>query len=184
MRILFFFFTLFVLLLAELWLGSCGVYLPLYWMGFFYFAMAQYSYRLIVPTGIIMSFVIDFILFSRMALPDIFILCVVLYMVRYHRETLCKSFWTGGIFGIIGVISGYLLQFCAALWVHNFSWQSLTDTAAMMVTMVPFGYFMQVLIIFMFDELQKRMKFESSFVEIRKEKHTSIYRRTRRFADD
>ena len=90
MRIIFFFFTLFILLLAELSIGTIGIYLPLSWMGFFYFAAAKYSYKLIFPTGIIGSIAVDLILYHRLMLPDLFMFSLTVYSVwRYSDKGLC-----------------------------------------------------------------------------------------------
>ena len=183
MRVIFFLFTLFVLLLAEFIIGTFGIYLPLAWMGFFYFAAAKYSYKLLFPTGILGSMITDTIIYHRLAMPDLFMFSVTMYAVWRYGDILRKSFRYGGLFGVFAVFAGYVLQFAAALTVHDFSWSSFTDTAAIMVTALPFGYFIQMLIIILLDFMQKKMRFENSFVITDKENRPTIYRR-RRFADD
>ena len=183
MRIIFFFFTLFILLLAELSIGTIGIYLPLSWMGFFYFAAAKYSYKLIFPTGIIGSIAVDLILYHRLMLPDLFMFSLTVYSVWRYSDILRKSPRLGGLFGIFAVFAGYILQFTSSLYVHNFSWSNFTDTAAVMITLLPFGYFIQIFIIILLDFMQKKMHFESSFVQIYKESSTTVYRR-RRFSDE
>ena len=183
MRIMFFFFTLFILLLAELSIGTAGIYLPLAWMGFFYFAAIKYSYKLIFPTGIIGSITVDLILYHRMLMPDLFMFSITMYTVWRYGDILRKSLRTGGLFGILVILAGYILQFAALPAVRNFSWSSFTDTAAIMVTALPFGYFIQMLIIMLLDFMQKKMRFENPFVQIHQENQTTVYRR-RRFNDD
>ena len=183
MRVIFFLFTLFVLLLAEFIIGTFGIYLPLAWMGFFYFAAAKYNYKLLFLTGILGSMITDTIIYHRLAMPDLFMFSVTMYTVWRYGDILRKSSRIGGLFGISAILSGYILQFAASLTAAGFSWSNFTDTAAVMVTALPFGYFIQMLIIILLDFMQKKMRFESSFVQENKKGNTTIYRR-RRFADD
>lgn len=184
MRIIFFLFIQFILLLAELAAGTAGVYLPLYWMGFFYFACAQYSAKLILPAGFAACFIIDLILFHRTLMPDLFMFLLLLYVRQRYSEILRRSEWYGGLFGICAIFAGYFLQFAAFFTGRDFSFTALINTAALMITAAPFGYLIQTMLIYLLDNMQKKMKFESSFVIQNKDNQSSIYRRSRRFADD
>ncbi len=184
MRVIFFLFVQFILLLAELAAGTAGIYLPLYWMGFFYFACARYSAKLILPLGFINCFIIDLVLFYRTLMPDLFMFLLLLYVRQRYSEFLRRSEWYGGLFGICAIFAGYFLQFASIFTMRDFSFTALINTAALMITAAPFGYLIQVMLIYFLDSMQKKMKFESSFVVQSKENQNSIYRRNRRFTDD
>lgn len=183
MRILFFFFTLFILLLAELMIGTQGLYLPLAWMGYFYFFEVNYNRKLLFISGFAGALFADIILYQRILLPDVLILCAVIFTAWRYKEFWRKSIRCGSIFGIYIIIISYMIQFAASLWTQGFSWHALSDKAALMTALIPFGCLLQMFIIFICDTMQKKMKFEGSFVAENKDNNTILYRR-RRHHDD
>ena len=177
MKTLFFFFTIFLLLIFELWLGSLSVYMPFMWMGFFYFAICRYPSRLLTVTGVIAVILLDLILYRRLLLPDFFIGSTLCYLVWHYRNFWQQSIWNGGVAGILLVLFAYVIQFISVSFLHGFSVMHLTDTAAQMTALLPFGFLLQTFLIYSADKVQKKLRFELLFVEDKQSNSISIYRR-------
>lgn len=181
MKTLFFFFTIFVLLLFELWLGALSIYMPLLWMGFFYFAVSRYPFRLLLSSGFCAAILLDVILFQRIFCPDILIFGAVFYMSYFYRDFWSSSIWSGGINGCLLILAAYFVQFLFAAARHGFSLEFTVDTASQMTALLPIGFLIQTFLIFMLDKICKKLHFDKSFVVQRQNDPISIYRRKREY---
>ena len=177
MKTLFFFFTIFLLLIFELWLGSLSLYMPFMWMGFFYFAICRYPSKLLTVTGVIAVILLDLILYRRLWLPDFFVAGTVCYLVWRFRNFWQQSIWSGGLAGILLVLFAYTIQFIACAFSHGFSVMHLTDSAAQMTALLPPGFLLQTFLIYIADKVQKKLRFEQFFVVDKQSNSISIYRR-------
>ena len=176
MKTLFFFFTVFLLLLLELWIGTAGIYLPCLWMGFFYFAVCRYSMKLLFTAGVIFAILLDAVLLRRVWMPDIFICGINFYMAWRYRDFWQLSVWCGGFYGILLLLVSYIIQILLTSAVNGFSVIQLADWAAEMTALLPLGVLLLAFIIYLEDKMQKRLRFDSLFVADRQNSF-SLYRR-------
>lgn len=177
MKTLFFFFTVFILLLFELWLGTLTFYVPMMWMGFFYFAVCRYSFKMLMTAGVITAIIMDIVLYQRLWMPDFFIFCGVFYMAWRYRDFWYMSIWSGGVHGCWLVISAYVIQTLFSAFSHGFSVAGLVDSAAQMTALLPIGFLFQAFLIYGMDKIQKKLRFEKYFVAERQNDTINIYRR-------
>lgn len=177
MKSLFFFFTIFILLLLELYLGTLTLYIPLMWMGFFYFAVCRYPAKLLLISGLILAIILDTVLYQRLWMPDIFIFAGIFYMSWRYRDFWSLSIWSGGVHGCCLMISAYTIQTLFAAFSHGFSGIELVNSASQMTALMPIAFLLQTMLIFVTDKIQKKLRFEKCFVADRMNDPISIYRR-------
>ena len=175
MRIFFAVFVLFLLLIPELWIGSCGVYLPLAWMGFFYFDNAGYPRGFLLLTGMVGALTVDLVLFRRMFMPDIFLLFAVMFLAMRYREFWRGSIWRGGIFAFLLLPLSYIVQFLSALFFDSFSWGSFSAMAAQMTALSPVGFILLAGLAVLLDFIQKKMQLNSPFVVEKDNVSNAVY---------
>lgn len=180
MKIFFSFFILFILLVLELWAGTIGIYLPLAWMGFFYFFCAGFKKSFLFMCGLTGALICDLLLFHRILLPDVCLLILTIYFSWRYNEFWRKSILRGGIFAFILLPSAYIFQFISSLWTQNFSWQQLSDTAAHITALVPLCFCILCFEIYTLDILLKKLKLNTAFVVQFTENHFSLYHRGRK----
>lgn len=177
MKIFFCIFILFILLLAELYIGTCGSYLPLTWMGYFYFFEADYVKKFLFPLGLTGVLLVDLLLFHRLFMPDFFIFAWIVYIGYKYRDFWRSSVVKGSFFAPLLLIAAYIFQFACSLLQTGFSLERLSADAAFMTLLLPIVFLLQMLLIKVLDFLQMKMRLEASFINIHSEPHRKIYRR-------
>lgn len=177
MRIFFCIFILFALLLIELYIGTSGIYLPLAWMGFFYFFEADYLKQILLPFALICILLVDLLLFHRILLPDFFIFVWLLYYGQKYKDFWRSSIIKGSFFAPVLLVFSYAMQFTASLLLTGFSVKRLSADAALMIALLPFAFLLQMLLIKTFDFLQMKMRLEVPFIVKHIAHHPRIYRR-------
>ena len=177
MRIFFCIFTLFSLLLIELYIGTYGIYLPLAWMGFFYFFEADYLKQFLLPFALIGVLLVDLLLFHRILLPDFFIFVWLLYYGQKHKDFWRSSIIRGSLFAPVLLVVAYTVQFVSSLLLVGFSVKRLSADAALMTALLPFAFLLQMRLIKIFDFLQMNMRLELPFIVKHIAHHPRIYRR-------
>lgn len=180
MRIFFLIFILFLLYILELFIGNFGIYLPLAWLGFFYFDTARYHFRTLVGIGIAGVLLTDLILYARYFLPDGLLLIFVMFYSFRYREFWRGAAWRGAFFGPFLLIAAYVLQFAAVWFEHQLTVDEVLNITAMMITLLPIVYLIQFELIILLDFLQKKIKIEQAFVLTRNERDGIFYRRSSR----
>ncbi len=177
MKILFMLFTLFILLVMEMLIGNMGFYIPLTWLGVFYFLTAKFNRNVLLVLSIAGALAVDLLLYNRLYIPNILIMVSVFYYSSKCDDIWRFSPWRGGIFAPVILWTGYILLFLAALPHTFFSWSNLFSGLAAMITFTPLVYLFLTLLIFVGDKMQKKMKFDSLFVANRQEQEVGIYRK-------
>ena len=177
MRILFAVFTVFLLLIPELLLGTCGIYFPLAWMGFFYFNNAPYPGKFIKILGFSGALLVDSVLFHRVYLPDVLIFLFILFFSVRYREFWRGSVWHCGFFAFLLLPLSYGLQFISDGAANGFTWEQFAASAAQMTVLAPFGFMILVLLTAMLDMMQKKFKMNSAFVLANDDIKNAVYRK-------
>lgn len=178
MKIIFLIFTMFIFYLAELYIGTAGIYFPFGWMAFFYFNNTNCNKTLLYVLGISGALIADTVLFERNSLPDIFILAAVIFLSHKYRNFWRSAIRHGALFAFILLPLGYLVQYAALILEHGFSLDGLTAALSQMTVLSPLAFALLAGVIFVLDALQKKFKSDQLFIESREKTQLNIYRRT------